>query len=86
MTTELKREAKTCKDLSYALNIMGFDYKTFFEQFDQEHRTLQSEMFDLALRIVAHCANKDYRTDGRNEWCQRVAQQIVDNNPDQLYY
>ena len=78
--TELNRDAQICRELSNGLNNMCFSSKDFLEQFDREHRCLQSEMFSLALKIIEHCSKDDYRTDERNDWCKRFAKSIVSNN------
>lgn len=80
MTNETT-ESKACRDLANSINVMTFSNKDFLKQFDREHRYLQSQIFQLALDLIAHCASKDYGTDGRNEWCQVFAKEIVSNNP-----
>lgn len=77
MKEELTREAKACRDLADAINVMGFNKDKFLVEFARTHRYLQSEIFELALKLILFCSEDSYGTDGRNEWCQRVAKDIV---------
>jgi len=74
-----------CEILFRSINSSRFSKKEFLNHFDSEHRYLQGEAFDLAKKIIKHCSADEYRTDGRNEWCQRQAKNIVNNNPDEFY-
>ena len=74
-----------CETLFRSINSSGFSKKEFLSAFNKEHRYLQGEAFSLAKNIIKNCASNDYLTDGRNEWCQRQAKNIVNNNPDEFY-
>lgn len=75
-------EVRACRELADKLNVMTFSKKDFLEEFDHTHRYLQAEIFELALRIVEHCAEDSYDTDGRNDWCKNYAKHIVNTCPD----
>lgn len=68
---------EACETLSRAINSSQFSTKEFIETFKKEHRYLQSEMFQLFLNIIRAMAKDDYPVDGRNEWCQTKAKEIV---------
>lgn len=70
-------EAIACRELSDAINNMGFKKDRFLDEFDRTHRYLQGEIFELCLKIIQHCAEDTYGTDERNEWCKRIAKDIV---------
>ena len=74
-----------CETLFRSINSSGFSKKEFLSAFNKEHRYLQGEAFSLAKNIIKNCASNDYLTDGRNEWCQRQAKNIVNNNPEEFY-
>ena len=74
-----------CETLFRSINSSGFSKKEFLSAFNKEHRYLQGEVFSLAKNIIKNCASNDYLTDGRNEWCQRQAKNIVNNNPEEFY-
>lgn len=68
---------EACQTLSQAINSSQFRRKEYFDTFKNEHRYLQSEMFELCLYLIREMAKDSYLTDGRNEWCQRKAKEIV---------
>ena len=74
-----------CETLFRSINSSGFSKKEFLSAFNKEHRYLQGEAFSLAKNIIKNCASNDYLTDGRNEWCQKQAKNIVNNNPEEFY-
>ena len=73
-------EKETCQNLANAVNIMTFSSEDFLKEFDKQHRYLQGSVFNLALAIIKHCANDSYQYDDRNEWCHRIAKDIVNSN------
>jgi hypothetical protein len=77
MENKLPIEEKACRDLADALNVMTFKKDRFLVEFAKTHRYLQSEMFELALKLILFCSEDEYGTDGRNEWCKKVAKDIV---------
>ena len=68
---------EACETLSRAINSSQFNRKEFMATFRNEHRYLQSEMFQLFLNIIREMAKPEYPVDGRNEWCQSKAKEIV---------
>ena len=74
-----------CETLFRSINSSRFSKKEFLSAFNKEHRYLQGEAFSLAKNIIKNCASNDYLTDGRNEWCQKQAKNIVNNNPEEFY-
>lgn len=75
---EKSREAY--KQLSDAVN-HSINKKEFVSEFLNDHRYLQGEVFNLAFMIIEACAKDDYRYDGRNEFCHKVAKDLVDGCP-----
>ena len=82
MKDELTLEVKTCRELADNINVMTFSKKDFLKEYDKTHRYLQAEIFELALKIIEHCADDNYGTDGRNEWCHNFAKHIVTMSPE----
>lgn len=74
-------EKDACKNLADAVNVMSFSSNDFLKEFDNTHRYLQGSIYTLALAIIKHCAENDYRYDDRNEWCHKSAMEIVSSNP-----
>lgn len=68
---------EACETLSRAINSSQFSRKEFIETFKKEHRSLQSEMYQLFLNIIREMAKEDYPYDGRNEWCHNKSKEIV---------
>lgn len=56
------------------------DCQNWSTQFDNSDKCIQGEIFDLALKIISHCADSKYQYDDRNQWCHQAASQIVKNN------
>ena len=74
------------RTLSAAINNFGFNTKEYLNEFQNDHRYLQGEVFQLAKKLIALCAKEEYMYDGRNEFAVKQAKSIVKNNPDEFYY
>ena len=66
------KEAKLVELITSALNGY-FNKKAFCEAMEKEHRYLQSEFMNLLIAWIEYTSKDSYRTDGRNEWVQKVS-------------
>ena len=79
-------EKDAYKKLSDAVNVFGFDDHAFVQEFINDHRFLQSEVFRIALMVISACADDNYRFDERNESCHRIAKEIENAYPSLKYF
>lgn len=75
-------EYSAYEHLSDSINNFGFDKEKFVKEFLVDHRYLQQQVFNLALAIVASCADDSYRYDDRNEYAHTVAKKIKSLYPE----
>ena len=63
--------------ISSMVNTYGTDPKEFIELMSREHRTLQQSFSRLVWHWIEFVASDEYRTDGRNQASQDVAQRVL---------
>jgi hypothetical protein len=63
--------------MSNFVNIMGHGQKEFIALMERDHPTLQQQFTGLCLAWLRHVASKEYRTDGRNEYSQKIARKLM---------
>lgn len=71
--------------LSEAINNFGFNQTEFMNCYRRDHRALQASIFELAINIIEETAKDDYQYDGRNEYCHKMAKEIVEKFPKYFY-
>lgn len=77
--TATERAEKAARDLTNAVNDIGFELQTFASAVMDEHRTLQQSTFGAFLALVkAWAALPDGRYDLRNEWTVQKSREIVE--------
>jgi len=76
--TAKERAQKAARDLTNAVNDMGFEYEAFAAEVMNEHRTLQQNTFGAFLALVkAWSELPENRYDLRNEWTCQKSREIV---------
>ncbi len=76
--TAKERAQKAARDLTNAVNDMGFETAEFAETVMSEHRTLQQNTFGAFLALVKAWAELPVnRQDLRNEWTCKKSREIV---------
>jgi hypothetical protein len=74
-----KRPVVAQKAVSDMVNSSAFEPQEFIDLFCSEHPTLQQQFTELCLQWLKHCASNKYRTDGRNEYSQKIARKLLKN-------
>lgn len=76
--TAKERAQKAARDLTNAVNDMGFETAEFAATVMNEHRTLQQNTFGAFLALVKAWAELPLdRQDLRNEWTCKKSREIV---------